>query len=277
MIAYDMPDAQYHQRPELSSTGARLLLPEYGGSPAKFKYRQGIETHSHTFDLGKAVHARVLGVGAHAVAYPDDVLAANGAASTKAAKDWAADVRADGGVPMKASDLKPIEDMAESMLAHTEARAFLERVPGREVSIFVDVDGAATRARFDIHAGNDGGDVKTAVDASPDGFNRAVNTYGLHVQEAWYRAAHYAETGTELDKFKFLVVEKTAPYLVGVYDLDIMWRDIGKEQAAKAREVWLRCVETGEWPGYTSGTLSCPTHVVYRHEEASGLYEEVRV
>jgi exodeoxyribonuclease VIII len=274
MIIHGMTDAEYHARPELSSTGARLLLPEYGGSPAKFKYRQGKEFNTPAFDLGKAVHARVLGVGAQAIAYPDDVLAANGAASTKAAKDWAEQVRAEGHVPMKAADLQPIEDMAEAVLAHPEAREVLETVTGREVSIFADVDGVPTRARFDIYGNNQGGDVKTAVDASPEGFNRAVAKYGLHVQGGWYDAAHTAETGIALDGFKFLVVEKTAPYLVGVYDLDAQWREIGRDRAQVARETWAECTRTGTWPGYASGTLSCPPYVVYRHEDT---YEEIQI
>ncbi|MDR6907502.1 exodeoxyribonuclease VIII [Agromyces sp. 3263] len=262
MIVHDLSDAEYHRRPELSSTGARLILD----SPAKYKYRLGHETHSHAFDIGKAVHARVLGVGAQAVAYPDDVLASNGAASTAAAREWAEAARADGLIPMKASDLAPVKAMSEALLAHTEAREILETATGREVSIFADVAGVPARARYDIYGATTGADVKTAADASPDGFNRAVAAHGLHVQEAWYRDVRTAETGEGLDWFKFVVVEKTAPYLVGVYDLDIMWRDIGRERAATARETWLTCTETGVWPGYGSMTLSCPTYVVYEHE-----------
>ena len=270
MIVHDMPDAVYHSRPELSSTGARLILD----SPAKFKYWQGRETNSHAFDIGKAVHARVLGVGAQAVAYPDDVLASNGAASTKAAREWAEAARADDLIPMKAADLLPIEAMAESVLAHQEAREILENATGREVSIFADVHGVPSRARFDIYGATTGADLKTAVDASPDGFNRAVAAHSLHVQEAWYRDVRATETGDDIDWFKFLVVEKTAPYLVGVYDLDIMWRDIGRERAATAREKWLRCTEADVWPGYESATLSCPTYVVYEHETR---YEEIQL
>ena len=261
-IIFDMSDAEYHGRKELSSTQARQILD----SPAKYKYWQGRENNSHAFDIGKAVHARVLGVGAQAVAYPDDVLAANGAASTKAAKEWADSARADGLIPMKATDLRPIEDMAEAVLAHAEARQILEDAPAREVSLFADVDGVPSRARFDIYGVTSGADLKTAVDASPDGFNRAVNAHSLHVQEAWYRDVHRAETGTDLDEFKFLVVEKTAPYLVAVYDLDIVWRDIGRERAAEARQRWLHATTTGVWPGYESQTLSCPPFVFYDHE-----------
>jgi hypothetical protein len=268
VIVTDMSDEEYHRRPELSSTGARKLLE----SPAKFAYAQTHpQPHKQAFDVGHAVHARVLGVGS-----PVEVLDYD-SYRTKAAQDARDAAYMAGLVPMLAKDMGPINGMAEAVLAHPDARAVLEALPGREVSIFADVDGVPTRARFDIYGERAGADLKTALDASPDGFNRAVDAYGLHVQAAWYGAAHRAVTGRELESFHFLAVEKTAPYLVGVYDLDIMWRDIGREQATKARELWLRCTETGRWPGYAATTLSCPTYVVYRHDEASGMYEEIQV
>ena len=55
-IITDMPEEEYHRRPELSSTGARLLLE----SPAKFAYAQTHpQPHKQAFDVGHAVHARV--------------------------------------------------------------------------------------------------------------------------------------------------------------------------------------------------------------------------
>jgi len=78
-IVLDLPESQYHSRPELSSTEARRLLD----SPAKFKWAQ---THPQApkaeFDLGHAVHEKVLGVGGGIAVIPDDVLASNGAVST---------------------------------------------------------------------------------------------------------------------------------------------------------------------------------------------------
>jgi hypothetical protein len=44
-IVHNLDEAEYHAHPALSSTGARLLLPEYKGSPKKFQYAQ---THRRT-------------------------------------------------------------------------------------------------------------------------------------------------------------------------------------------------------------------------------------
>jgi hypothetical protein len=265
-IVLDLPEAEYHVHPALSSTQARQILD----SPARYHYAQSHpQGHKDVFDLGTAVHTKVLGVGAKAIGYPDEHLTPSGAVSTKAATvEWVAEQRSNGFVVLTSDRLAAVDAMSESVLAHDEARSVLESVVGREVSIFAEVDGVPTRARFDIYDGTKAADLKTARDASPKGFNAAVGRLGYHIQDRWYADAHTEVTGTELESFKFLVVENTAPYLVGVYDLDWMWEDIAKERTKRAREVYLRCTETGVWPGYQSGTLTPPTWAVYENEEA---------
>lgn len=265
-IVVDMDEQTYHAHPALSSTGARLLLD----SPARFRCRQTHpEPHKDAFDLGAAVHTKVLGVGATVITYPDEHLTPSGAVSTKAATvAWADEQRANGLVVIGAAQAAHVDGMAEAVLAHPEARNILETVVGREVSIFADIEGVAVRARFDIYDGSTAADLKSARDASPKGFNTTVGRYGYHIQEQWYREAHTAVVGTELDSFQFLVVENVAPYMVGVYDLDFMWEDIAKERTKRARELYRACTETGMWPGYQAGTLTPPTWAVYENEEA---------
>jgi exodeoxyribonuclease VIII len=272
-VIHDLPDADYHSRPELSSTGARLLLPEFGGSPAKFKYRQGREYHSAAFDVGKAVHAAVLGVGAEAVAYPDDVLASNGAASTKAAKDWADSVRFEGKIPMKAADLRPITGMSEAVLKHPTARPIFEVCEYREVSAFASVDGVQSRARFDALSGETrkgiiAADLKTGDDATKAGFERSVAKWGYDVQNAFYDDVYEASEGRPIDEFYFVAVERSAPYEVAVFRLPELWMQMGKAKAAEARRIYQECTDSGTWPGYdtTIQFLDPPTWVVFEHE-----------
>lgn len=281
-IYHGLSDESYHSRPELSSTGARLLLPEFGGSPAKFKYRQGREFTSAAFDTGKAVHAQVLGVGAVGVAYPDDVLASNGAASTKAAKEWADQVRADGNIPMKRSELRPIYGMSESVLAHPTARALFELPGHREVSVFSEVDGVPCRARFDALTdetpqGVFGIDLKTSsktVDA--DTFTRTVVDFGYQVQQEFYRDVHRPFGEIE---FVFVCVETTAPYLVAVHRLDITYEDMGRTQAREARKTYKACEQAGRWPGYSEDvqTLSPPVWAAMAFDERHTMSSEITV
>jgi exodeoxyribonuclease VIII len=280
MIVHDLSDADYHTRPELSSTGARLLLPEFGGSPAKFKYRQGREYTSAAFDVGKAVHAAVLGVGAEAVAYPEDVLASNGAASTKAAKEWADSVRFEGKIPMKAADLRPINGMSEAVLKHPTARALFELPGHREVSVFSEVDGVKVRARFDALTdetpnGVFGIDLKTTSDsADGDTFTKTVVKYGYFLQEQWYR-----ETLGQDIRFAFVVVETTAPYLVAVHELGLAYKDMGKTLAKVARTLYAECEATNTWPGHPEDVqvLEPPVWAAMAHEERYALSSEIRI
>lgn len=270
MIINDMSDTDYHNHPALSSTGARTLLPEFKGSPAKYQYKLGRRFDSPAFDLGKAVHARVLGVGAQAVAYPDDVLASNGAASTKAAKEWAESIRVEGGVPMKADDLRPISRMAEAVLAHPTARKLLEAATAREVSVFADVDGVPTRCRFDALGGGYGIDLKTSVrPVDADTFSREVFEYGYHFQQEFYRDTYRASEG-EFIAFAFIAVEKTGPHLVAVHQLDFEYEQIGKRLAKDARRIYAECSASGMWPGHPEDIqLVSPPPWAIDHEEMS--------
>lgn len=265
-----MPDTEYHARTELSSTGARRLLD----SPARFRYwADRAEPPRAVFELGTAAHAKILGVGSGVVVYPDEHLTPSGNVSTKAATvEWATEQRSAGLVPITRADADRVDAMAEAVLADADARAILEGITGREVSIFTAIEGVPVRARFDLYDGTVAGDLKTARDASPKGFNRSVGSYGYHVQQRWYEDAHEAETGSPLDAFSFVVVESAPPHLVGVYRLDIMWMDLAKTQAKKARDLFRECTESGVWPGYEAQTLSAPTWAVFDADE-----EEIRV
>ena len=119
------------------------------------------------------------------------------------------------------------------------------------------------RARFDLDA-DTSGDLKTARDASPKGFARAVAQHGYEVQQGWYQDVRELITGSR-GKFRFIVVESTAPYLVGVYQLDYTFEDMGKAKALAARILYRQCVDAGVWPGYSDDvlTLQPPQYAIY--------------
>lgn len=266
-IIQGMSDEDYHARSELSSTGARTLLPEFGGSPAKFQWNLTHPRTSKSYDIGHAVHARVLGTGLQAVAYPEELLAANGAASTKAAKDWAAEQRDAGFVPMKAVEVKVVRKITDAVLANEEARRILEQ-PHRETSVFASSpEGVDVRARFDVYGETEAADLKTTTDASARGFLRHVVDYGYFVQEAWYRDVHKFATGNALERFRFIAVETSGPYQVAVHTLDDLFVAIGTDLARIARETYATCRQTGVWPGISGEILGPPNWMLYQHEQ----------
>lgn len=247
-IVLGLDEAIYHAHPALSSTGARQLLD----APARFEYARSVpQEPKKSFDVGTAAHSKVLGAGALVVAIPGEMLASNGAASTAAAKQFIAEARAAGHVPVKQAELDAVNLMAEAVLANPDARKLLEQDGHPEASVFATDPtlGVAVRCRFDWLAAI-GVDLKTsAKKATRAQFERTVMDYGYHIQQAHYEKT-YEFAGGSLDGFTFVVVEKEPPHLVGVFVLDADYRAMGHAKAAEARALFADGIETGIWPGY---------------------------
>lgn len=276
-VVHGVDESTYHAHPALSSTEARLILD----SPAKYRWAKDhppLIAPSKKFDIGTAVHSKVLGKGYEVAVIPEAILASNGAVSTKEAKAFVADARARGVVPLKEAELEEIAGAAEAVLAHPGAKQLFAQPAEAEVSVFATdtATGVDVRARFDFlptefslgSPSRVAVDLKTARDASPKGFTRAIADHGYDVQRGWYLDALRWVTGEQAE-LVFVAVEKDAPYLVGVYQLPTVWVEMGLTKAAEARRVYAECVESGEWPGYDPGVilLSPPNWLIFEHSE----------
>lgn len=274
-VVAGMDDATYHGDPvqggSLSSTGARRIL----SSPARFRWELEHLVQKSAFDTGKAVHAEVLGTGAQTVVIPEDLLASNGAASTAAAKRFVADARLDGKVALKAAELAPIKAMAAAVLAHSTARALLERPGIPEASAFAPdpLTGVWLRVRPDFLPDRTDRrtiavDLKTARSADPRLFRRAVAELGYHQQDALYRDVVRWARGDEDVAFVFVVVETDPPHLVSVCDLDPDALATGRSRNRTAIELYQRCRATDTWPGYGDEihTIDLPAWATYDQE-----------
>lgn len=266
-LVHGLAEATYHRQPGLSSTGAKKILQ----SPAHYDwYARHKDEPKDSFDLGSAVHAKVLGVGAQIAIYPDgdgpetfehegktltNVLSVDGGLRTKASAAFAADARAKGMIPVKRVVGRVVNLMAESVLKDPTARRLVgEHAEGEpEVSMFAtDPDtGVAMRGRLDW-LGRRIVDLKTtARGASEAEFAIEAFRYGYDVQSAWYEHLYHLITGDTLP-YLFVVVESSAPYLTGVHRLGEDELLMARRRAREARERYARCLETGEWPGYTT-------------------------
>lgn len=254
---YDgIPDEVYHSgewlpEPSLSVSGAKRLLRT---SPARWKWEQENKPVKKVWDFGHAAHAKVLGVGAKVATIPADKLAKNGAASTTAAKEWIAEQRAAGIVPLKAEEMAVVDAMAEALEIHPVAKDLLS--DGKpEVSLaWRDPETRALlRGRADwlteYHGTPVVVDYKTCDDANPTEFAWDVRKFDYHMQDTWYRQMLDAITGTP-HGFLFIVQEKSEPYLVSVVQLNNLLRADGAERNAAARALWVDLMTRDEWPAY---------------------------
>ena len=264
-IVLDLPEAAYHAHPSLSSTGARRILD----SPARFRWEQQHPVVKDAFDVGKAVHAEVLGVGARLVVVDADSW------RTKAAKEARDEARAAGQVPILSGDVEDIRAMAAAVLAHPVARSLFERPGAAEVSLFGidEPTGTALRARFDFLPDPVPGvrtiavDLKTTRSADPRKFGRSVAEFGYHQQEAWYRDLLGQVRGDDA-AFVFVAVENTAPWLVSVCELTADAVAVGRSRNRVAVDLYASCAAADDWPGYGMDIfpIDLPAWAVYEAE-----------
>ena len=254
---YEMDDDEYHADPlrllgleSLSVSWSRKLLSP--GSPARYRWdRDHPRESSAAFDLGHAAHALVLGVGAPL----REVIADSW--RTKAAQDARQAARAAGETPLLSAEMRQVEDMATALAEHPRVADLLAG-GAPEMSAFAEVGGVWLRARFDYLRGDGITDYKTTVCAHPDRFVRSAVDYGYHCQSAWY-----SDTAAALDlgdlPLTFVAQEKEPPYLVAVCDLPADMIAAGRARNAAAVDLFARCWESGEWPGYPTETVTLTT------------------
>ncbi len=268
-LVHDLDEATYHAHPALSSTEARLLLRK--GGPARYRYKKDnppMVEPSPKFDIGSAVHSKVLGVGY-------DVVTVDAADwRTKAAQEAREAARAAGKIALLAREVAEVDAIAEAVLAHPTARALFTQPGQREASVFATVDGVPVRGRFDFLPDLTlprpvAVDLKTtAGEATPDEFGKAAARYFYDVQEAWYLDALEQATSSRPD-FAYVVVEKEPPYLTAVFQIPLVLRERGQELAKKARALYLDCVTTDQWPGHPEKVqfVNVPNWVMYEETD----------
>lgn len=241
-IHEDMDEQTYHARPELSSTGARTLLRV----AAKFDWDRTHPVHKDVFDLGSAVHTKVLGKGWPVLVFDFDSW------RTKDAQAAQREAREAGAIPMLRKDFHTVQAMTFAVLNDPRARRIFEAGGQVEASLFATdpETGVPMRARPDLMAPGRMVDLKTANDASDDGFARSAAEFGYQTQEWWYRRVRQIVTGEPDADFLFVVVEKSPPYLVNVIELDGLFAEIGRSQVDRALRLYAECSASGVWPGY---------------------------
>ena len=257
-----LTSAEYHAdpapEPSLSATLAKLIvgkspLHAWFASPRLNPNR--VQIDKKTFDIGRAAHRAVLGEGDDYVAIPDELLSADGKATTKAAKDFVAEARASNRVPLKQSEVDQVNAMGEVARHRLAERGIILDPSRSELAAVAQIDGVWCRAMFDNVPADPKlpiWDFKTCEDASPAACLRAIVNYGYDIQDAHYRAVWKAATGEDRD-FVFVFQEKPEPNEVTLISLSGLFFEMAQRRAAKARKLWAECTRTNTWPGYPAG------------------------
>ena len=253
MIKHKLPASEYHAYPSLNNSGIKQLLK----SPAHYQAYLA-EPHEQTkaMLIGSATHSAVLEphlFEAEYIAMPDGI-----DRRTKEGKAAYAELEASGKTILYADDYENVLQISKAVRTHDTAGRLLG-MGEAEVSIFTEIDGVPAKCRADWLRQRCIVDVKTTDDASPEGFARSIAKYGYDIQAAWYLDC-CAAAGIEAYTFVFVAVEKSAPYAVGIYELDYASLEVGRSKYQRALSLWKHCTATDEWPGYSPEiiTLSLP-------------------
>jgi hypothetical protein len=141
-----------------------------------------------------------------------------------------------------------------------------------EVSGYAQTEKFAAKIRPDIRVPGTGTlwDLKTCEDASPAEFQHDAWKYGYHIQAAWYLSiANLIEGKDTYRTFKFIAVEKKAPYAVAVYEASEAFLNAGAEAIARALDTFEQCVTSKQWPGFPreSRLLEQPAWVLKKQSQ----------
>lgn len=242
----DLDENDYFAGPELSASGAKVLLR----SPAKYRWEREHPTEqTRAMVLGSCFHTSVLGTGKPFVVIDGD-------GRTKAVKDARAEAAAAGHTVLTGDEGRQIERMTDAVQAHPLAAAILsEGAPEQSIYWTDEATGVRCRGRMDWNRANAIVDLKSTIDASPEGFGKQAANLLYDLQSAWYITGFEAVTGQPLP-FLFIAVEKDEPHLVAVHQLPDEALDRGRRLMRDALELFARCTETGTWPAYGDDILT---------------------
>jgi len=264
----DMSNRAYHAHRALGSTSLKTLATR---TPAHYKWDQAHPKTSDAFNIGTAAHSLILEDDTSQFVVVD---AANWL--TKDAKTAKAEALASGLVPLLTKEFEQVKAMRDSVMRDERARAALTGHKA-EQSVFWEEEDLALKCRPDAWQPGKLWDLKSTVNADPREFGKTAHNFGYHQSAAHYIDGVKVLTGEELP-FGFILVEKTAPYLVSVVELDWEAIDLGQALNDRAKRIYRDCTDTDSWPGYPAAEpISLPGFAVYETEDLLGLNTEKEI
>jgi hypothetical protein len=258
----DISNADYHRDPAIGSSSLKTLAAR---TPAHYQHEKAHPKSSDAFTLGTAAHSLILENDTSGI---EIVVADNWL--TKAAKEAKAEALAAGKQPLLKKEWLQVLSMRDAVMAHDVAGPLFTGHRAEE-SVFWEEDGLHLKCRPDAWRPDVLVDLKSTVDADPREFGKTAYKFGYHQSAAHYQDGVRIVTGETLP-FVFVLVEKTAPYLASVVQLDDVALDYGRQMNDRAKRIYRECTETGRWPGYPAAEpVSLPMFGMYQLDDLLGI------
>lgn len=262
---YEMDEATYNgepcAEPSLRSSIAWKLIAK-GSTPAHARLAipafnpDADGEHKRSFDIGRGCHKYLLGKGAVIAEIAADDY------KTKAAREARDAAYAAGKIPLLPHEHQQVRDMADAarvQLAALVERGALEHMPFSDgqterVIIWRAKNGVLCRAMLDGLP-----DQFEAIDeyksdgesADPQNWQWKARRFGYFFRQAFYRDG-LEQLGLAFSPhFRFFVQETKPPYLLSFIRVDDEVIFYEQKNVRRALDIWKRCIERNEWPGYS--------------------------
>ena len=245
---------EYNELPCLRSTDLKNFLH----SPAKYKWEQlhrDEEGDNKAFIIGNYVHAALL--------EPDtlsrDFIVID--MKTRHNKEYyaaAATAKKTGKTVILAGEVAEINYMVENVQADSHVMELLsDAYP--EISTAAKIGDVWLKARIDAYLP----ERRIVMDIKTTGesiywFGNNVKRWGYDISAPLYMdvlntaALELNDPAHGADTYIFIVIEKSAPYGVKLFEMTPEYLAVGRTKYMKALPLFAKCLATNVWPGYNN-------------------------
>lgn len=243
----------YHEGIDyISSTGLKMLLQQ---SPAHYY-------HAYTNERPKPTKAQLLGIAAHVYILEgsqrfDELYAVEWQKFNKRTKAGKAehqlwcDEIVKGREIISSEDFNTIRGMNESFHSHPEVSKMMFGNKGQaehEILWRDPITGTLCKCKPDWLAADTSFaiDLKTCDSAHPEDVSRAIKRYMYHLSAAFYLQGIEAER-LVIPAWRWVFVEKKAPYAVAVYKPAAQLLDDGDILVSRALDIYRTAKRSNRW------------------------------
>jgi len=259
---FKLEDHLYHNpiTPGLSSSGMKTIVHK---SPAAYKeFKDNPEVGSRdALIMGSAIHTKILEPEKFDDEYYviEDGIRKNSAAWKKYEND------ANGREIIKQSAYNDILGMEASLSKMGYLPIMRESMTEHAIFAYDEEFDVVLRVKADAVTDKIVIDLKSTIDASPDGFLRnAVIKYGYDLQH-WLYLKVCELTKQSRAAFTFVAVEKKRPYVCMGYTIDQGQIELYSNIVAReAIETYAYCLKTNNWFGYEISNIKKPTKQLFK-------------
>jgi exodeoxyribonuclease VIII len=149
-------------------------------------------------------------------------------------------------------DFQKAKQIAEAVNTHVSASEIIAKTKKQVSLVWQDSDtGVLCKGRLDMMCDEHLDDLKSTMDACPAGFSRSIESFGYHIQGAFYSDGYAALTGNVQLPYNIIAAETESPFCVATYALEPDTLLIGRAIYKKALKKYKECKDLNNWPGYS--------------------------